>query len=164
MSTNNIVFDSPHDIHSALVENRGRYPRKPNQNTFKETLRNNAWRALVRIKRIATDQTILQSHPRLSFEANQWLVEMAEGKPSIQIDQRVTGHIVIAPDDLVIIDAVNDDTQLLTTSYSVVQDAMDTPNTGGEDTDDTDPDDDSTLQNVDGQAQGNITDNDEKIL
>jgi hypothetical protein len=89
---------------------------------------------------------------------------MAEGKPSIQIDQRVTGRIVIAPDDLVIIDAVNDDTQLLTTSYSVVQDAMDTPNTGGEDTDDTDPDDDSTLQNVDGQAQGNITDNDEKIL
>jgi hypothetical protein len=84
------------------------------------------------------DKAIYTTHPRLWFEANQWLVEMAEGKPSIQIDQRVTGRIVIAPDDLVIIDAVNDDTQLLTTSYSVVQDAMDTPNTGGEDTDDND--------------------------
>jgi hypothetical protein len=156
MSTNNIVFDSPHDIHSALVENRGRYPRKPNQNTFKETLRNNAWRALVRIKRIATDQTILQSHPRLSFEANQWLVEMAEGKPSIQIDQRVTGHIVIAPDDLVIIDAVNDDTQLLTTSYSVI-DAQDSKqgsvvNEDGTETSEDSQDMGDDINDVDGET------------
>ena len=138
MSTHEPVFSSPRDVRQALIENRGRPPTVPDHHTFKDTLRANAWRALVRIKRIATSPDVLQSHPRLSFEANQWLVEMAEGKPSIQIDQRVTGRIVIAPDDLVIIDAVNDDTQLLTTSYSVVQDAMDTPNTGGEDTDDND--------------------------
>jgi hypothetical protein len=68
--------------------------------------------ALRRVAAVAKDTDLLERIPAKWIEANQWLVEMAFGKPSIQIDQRVTGRIVLTPDDLALIQP-GDDTALL---------------------------------------------------
>jgi len=150
MTTTKLEFNNPIDIKTALSENRGRPPATIAAQELKTTKRVWAWQALKRIKRIATDNNIFTAHPRLSFEANQWLYEIEHGKPAIQVDQRVTGRIVISPDDLTIIDAIQDNDQsLLTTSYSVVDD---------------DPPADSTLQNVDVQTQVDNNNNDDETL
>jgi hypothetical protein len=124
--------------------------RPPAQVEIRRARAQNAWRAYHRICTMAKDKLTRQTNPRLVAELDRWLYEIEHGKPSIQIDQRVTGRIVLAPDDLTIIDAIQDnDTSLLTTSYSVVDD---------------DPGQDSTLQNVDAQTQVDNNNNDDETL
>jgi hypothetical protein len=68
-----------------------------------------AYKAYHRLFTMAKDKAIRAGQPRLVAEIDKWLYEIEHGKPSIQIDQRVTGTIRIFPDEFKLIESVSDD-------------------------------------------------------
>jgi len=121
MSNNETKIRTAGDVVSALGVRRGRKSNASKSQDFKTTVSACAWRALKRIKAMANDKKLAVMNPKLYFEANQWLIEMSQGKPRIQIDTTVTGSIGIFPDDFRAIEANDPSAELISgVEYTII--------------------------------------------
>ena len=147
MSTFIAKKDLTEDNIKAVLEDIPRQPltgmgRPPTEVPIARKRAQEAYQAYVRMTNMATDKATRQSQPRLVAEIDRWLYEIEHGKPKIQIDQRVTGRIVLSPDDLMLVTQGEDsDLPMLEAGYELIEDNPDNPDIAGKDNTDNEPDD-----------------------
>jgi hypothetical protein len=72
---------------------------------------------------MATDKELRKTQPRLVAEIDRWLYEIEHGKPRIQIDQRVTGKMMLCADDIALLNPGDTpDLPMLEAGYEVLED------------------------------------------
>jgi hypothetical protein len=115
-------FKNANDVRLALKVNNGRLAGCPEKAEKQHRRMILAWQAFERIRSMATNKKLFQVHPRLVFEANQWMCEMVEGKPRQQIDQNITGSIRVFPDEFKAVEMTASDVTLTDAEYRVLPD------------------------------------------